>query len=177
MEYDSHDPLNSTEGNNTVLHLTLTEQKNPSVIGNLKIYFDDIPGPAGKSSPANYIIRLMARSTQWQYYIINKNSVSLSNPSISGKTNISFKGPGNVKLENGEEALLFYSDQDLPLSQVPTRKFDLVSETAGSTINTTKKSSGTKIVYKGLPNPDPPDMGTILIDGKIRPASPMYIYI
>jgi hypothetical protein len=178
MEYESHDPLNSAEDNSIALHLTLTEQKNPPVIGNLKIYVDDILGHVGKTLPANYIIRLKARTTQWQYYVINKSSVPLGHPSISGKTNTSFKGPENVTLENGEEALFFYSDQaDLPLSQVPIFRFDLVNSGAGDAANTTKESSNTRIILKGLPNPDPAHMRIVLIDGKMRATSPMYIYI
>jgi hypothetical protein len=178
MEYESHDPLNSAEDDSIALHLTLTEQKISPVIGSLKIYFDDILRNAAKTLPVNYIIRLTARTTQWQYYIINKTSVSLSNPTISGKTNISFKGPENVTLENGEEALFFYSDQvDLPLSQVPISRFDLVNSATVNAAHPTNKNSNTRIVLKGLPNPNPSDMRMVLIDGKMRTISPMYISI
>ncbi len=178
MEYSNQDPLNSGDNNSVALHLALTNKKASPEIGTLKIYFDNLPGVGNNHLPVNYIINLAARSTQWQYYIINKNAVPLGNPSISGKANIDFIGPEQVQLENGEDALFFYSGKTrLPLSQTPISKFDLVNKVTENTNNAIKTNAGTKMVFKNLPNPDPSNMGTVLIDGKIIPASPMYVYI
>lgn len=177
MDYNSQDPLNSFEGDQTILHLTLTDQKTAPIIGSLKLYFTDVISAAGKNSPVNYWIHLNARTPRWQYYIINKSALPLSNPSISSKNNIVFKGPENVLLENGETALLFYSDVGLPLSEVETYNIDLVNTVTVSTADTFKNKSATSIIIKGLPTPEPSDLGTIVIDGKNQFTSSVYIYL
>lgn len=178
MEYNSHDRLNDHEGESIILHLTLTEQNVSPVTGTLKIYFDDIINPVSKYAPVNYTISLKARSTQWQYYIINKSSLPLGNLSIGGKNNIVFKGPENVRLENGEDSLFFYSDRsDLPLSQVPINKFDLLNTVNGSAAGITKNKSSSSIIFKGLPTPEPSNIGTVVVNGKNQITSSMYIYL
>lgn len=178
MDYSSHDPLNSIEGDDTILHLTLTDQKTTHFIGSLKLYFTDIIFLSRKISPVNFSICLNSRTTQWQYYIINKGGLPLNNPSISSSDNIVFNGPENVLLENGEAAILFYTDgTGLPLSEFPTRKLSLVNSVTGSTAGTFEKKSVTRKIIQALPMPKPSNFGILVVDGKKQVTSPMYIYL
>lgn len=144
--------------------------------GIVKIYFDDLQKNLHNNTPIQYKISFEARATQWQYYFINRNAVPLNNPSITQKGTIQFEGPQQVTIQTGEKALLFTSSAaDIPLSEKPKYKFDLInkSDTAASNQNSTKG----KIIFKGLPVPDVSKIGIINTDEKSQVTSPMYIYL
>jgi len=102
----------------------------------------------------------------------------MDNPSITGKDGIAFTGPDKVILENGEPALLFSSGNTLlPLSNVPKYVFGLANAPIIINGGGVKKTGVTQTVFKGLPNPDPSRVGTVIIDGGSKVSSPMYVYI
>lgn len=176
MMYSSQDAKN--QNSKGVILLNQTQQTNtmPAFFGNLKVYLEDIKQNLSNNTPLLFEINFDARATQWQYYVINKNAVSLNNPSISGKESVAFNGPENVTLPTGEKALLFTSGTtNILLSEKPKYKFDLVNKSATSQTN--EKSSGGKVIIKGLPVPDVSRIGIIENKEQNQVTSPMYIYL
>ncbi len=97
--------------------------------------------------------------------------MQLQSPQITGKPAINFTGPQDVVLDNGQQAMLFSSGDNLiPLSIIGNNKFDLVSKPAANG----NKNAASKIIFKGLPIPDP--MRTSSAEGN-KIASKMYVYI
>lgn len=164
--YDSGDLHTTQDGGVIGLNAQLTNNERPSPLGNLRIQFDDI---VNKESYPQFRINFNARSTQWQYFIINKNAVVFDTPAI-GRSEIGFSTPQQVLIDNGEQATLFSSGDNLiPLSEVPKYKFDLV--------NNSSNSRSPKILFKGLPNPDVKRIGIVNVKGQKQFSSPMYIYL
>lgn len=172
--YSTQDNKNQNSKDSIMLNQTLETKAMSASFGNLKIYFSDIQ--KNLSAPLLFNINFEARATQWQYYVINKNAVPLSNPAISGKESITFEGPEQVTLPTGEKALLFTSNTtNILLSEKPKYKFDLINKNASS--GTNQKSSGGKVLIKGLPVPDVSRIGIIENNEQNQVTSPMYIYL
>jgi hypothetical protein len=55
--------------------------------------------------------------------------------------------------------------------------FDLVNNTNTNNNSAPKKNTAAKIIYKGLPNPDPDKIGFVKGNIKNEFSSPMYVYI
>lgn len=126
-----------------------------------------------KSGVADYAIYFTARATQWQYYVVNRRNVHFTNLVIKDKTGIRFSAPEEVIIPSGEKALFFSSNETLlPLSNVAAYCFDLLNENLTHT-----NGAAAKPIYKGLPNPDPLAMDTVIINGKEEASSPMYVYL
>lgn len=178
LTYSSNALLAPHEGNAAVLAMSLAtaDIRSNLMVGTLRIFFDDILKLNQGFQHAKYNIQFNARATQWQYYIINKSAVHLGNPSIAGKEKIIFRGPEQVTIPTGQNALLFSSGEQLiPLSELPRYKFDLVSSTSLS--GEAAKKNNSRTIFKGLPNPNPERMGIITQGGQKQLSSPMYIYI
>lgn len=166
--YDSK--LCASKGGNTfVLIPELNNEIRQNNSGTITIRFDDL---TKHPQEVSYNIEFRARSTQWNYYIINRSKVKLTNPAINGKHSaISFGGPEIEVTPDGISALKFTSGENLlPLSEIPKYKFDLVDKLNGS-------NSSMRSIYKGLPTPDPIRTSVMEINGKSGWTSPMYIYI
>ena len=173
------DSQNSVKGENGEIELSI--DYNSSIRDNslfkLSIHFDDIVTYLKTYNKVDFLVKFNSRPTQWQYYIINRSNSAINNLEIVGKTNISFSKKDNVILQNGEKALLLYSNKDLQLSEVPNNKFDLTS-TSSITIDTSLKSiNKTKTIISGLPNPIPKKLSIETINNKKKVVSPMYIYV
>ncbi|HET6991756.1 MAG TPA: hypothetical protein VFJ43_10550 [Bacteroidia bacterium] len=174
--YDSQSGSNSYQNGVLVLGENLVSLPCAKNIGSLKIYFADVLRYQNENGVSNFQIQLRARSTQWQYYVINQSALLLENPSIVGKPATGFTGPENVKIQSGQSALFFSSDTLLPLSEVPKIQFDLVNNPASSDSNSKRNNS--KIIFKGLPNPDTKHLGvTTTLNGQNLISSPMYVFI
>lgn len=173
ITFDSSSASNQNTNGTIVLAEQLEACSLASDPGVLRIYFADI---LANDYPA-YQIRLNARATQWQYYIVNKSAAVLDNPAISGKPSAGFNGPETVTIPTGQQAILFSSGDLLPLSEVPKYKFDLVNNAASDIPSPSKKSTSGKLIFKGLPNPDPGNVGIVQINGKKQTASPIYVYL
>lgn len=177
LDFDSQAASNRYEGNAVQLSQGLSKNAGTSRLGNLILRFNDILKFQNNNGFTQFDIRFAARSTQWQYFVINKSSIQLDNPAI-GKTDMDFTGPENVFIESGQQALLFSSGDNLiPLSELPKYKFNLINKPASGGNETTRKISAPKIIYTGLPNPDPGRIGMTRINGKNQVSSPMYVFI
>ena len=174
-----YDSRKVSDNNGTVLLMgTLSDTRSIQVLGNLKLYFKDIMAFLAEYGYVQFNISYKARSTQWQYYIINTSAVPLNNSGIAGKTGINFSGPETVNIATGQQALFFSSGNTfIPLSERPVQKFDLVNKPVNTGNGMLNKSPGPKIIFKGLPNPDPKWNGNVVIDTVNRVSSPMYVYV
>lgn len=174
--FDSSSTSNEYANGAVVLKENLYPYPDERYVAILKIYFRDILNNQANGAPVAFEMRLNARSTQWQYYIINRSAVPLDNPAISGKSGIKFDGPENVTIQSGQRALLFSSGANLlPLSLAPKYKFDLVNTT--TSVESAVKKSGQKVLFKGLPNADPKNIGIVNVNGKSEVSSPIYVYV
>lgn len=159
--YNSEDVVRSE--NTVQLNAQLINNDAPSATGNLKIHFSDI------ADYQQFNINFSARSTQWNYFFINKNSVLFDAPAIA-KSEFDFGTPQQVTIANGEQATMFSSGESLiPLSENPKYKFDLV--------NNSSATRSPKILFKGLPNPDVKRSDIVKVKGQKQFSSPMYIYL
>ncbi len=176
LQYSSDFDENVHTEDALLLAQKLVGSTSQSSIATIKIHFDDILNELERSGVVRYKIEMQARATQWQYFIMNRSKIQLISPEILGASEISFSGPSEVTLENGENALLFSTkDQYIKLSEIPKYQFNLVSETKFSLKNQQPKK--TKIVFNGLPNPSPERITIKTMDAKTFATSPMYIYV
>ncbi len=77
-------------------------------------------------SPIVYKVCFNSRSTYWRYFITSKYLNGLNKVEIlSHDSAISFSGPEEVTLVNGDKAFLFLSDQELPLKEFSGHVFQL----------------------------------------------------
>lgn len=175
--YDSASVTQVQGGNTLLLTGKLSEPETTMIVGNLKVRFDDLVNYTVAGQPVNFEISYAARATQWQYYVVNRNSVNLDNASVKGKDGIVFENSGSVTIETGESALLFTSGERLiPLSRFPKHRFDLVNNLSPAG-NQQATGSRSKTIIKGLPIPDPLRMGTVQLQTKSQVSSPIYIYV
>ena len=178
ITYCSQADSNLLEDNIVQLTETLSEKRTTTTLGKMVIYFDDILKCKNERDCGNFKINFNARATQWQYYIINKNKVLLNHPAVVGKLGIKFEGPENVIIETGELCMLFSSGSQLiPLNEKPIYSFDLVNEVKVLADKSGNKISTPKVVFKGLPSPDPKNMKKTLGVLNNIIISPMYVYI
>ena len=176
--YDSSSTNNRYQNNSLQLKESLSDNKDIANFGKLTIYFDDIIKYQNDEKYTQFNIEYKARATLWQYFIINKSNVVLDNPAITGKQTVDFEAPKNIVTETGQQAILFSSGNNLiPLSEVPVYMFDLVNNTNTNNNSAPKKNTAAKIIYKGLPNPDPDKIGFVKGNIKNEFSSPMYVYI
>lgn len=160
--YDSGDAENKNADNGVQLHAQFSGNATAAV-GSLRVRFDDVV-----KEVMQFQISFDARSTQWQYFVINKNGVVFDAPAIA-RSAFEFSAQ-QVVIDNGEQATLFSSGDNLiPLSEVPKYKFDLV--------NHSQNSRAPRILFKGLPNPDVKRTGIVRVNGQQEYSSPMYIYL
>lgn len=170
--YDSKN--NSSTANGFELQPELSKTAVDGPLGKLTIWFKDI-ALTGDPEKARYSLRFTARSTQWQYYVVNSSQVPLNQPLIKGMNGDAFQftGPQTVTIPNGQEALLFTSDTRLiPLSEMPKNKFSLFSRPEHTGNNVSAKP-----VFKNLPQPDPLYSDIVQVNGARQTSSPMYVYL
>ncbi|HYG51032.1 MAG TPA: hypothetical protein VD905_09010 [Flavobacteriales bacterium] len=160
---------NKNTGQTIELNPGLAEVSCMSGVGKLKVFFVDLLHFITPTTTPVFSISLAARNTQWQYYVVPKSITNAQNLQIQSKSEIEFDGPVNAITPNGEKAVLFTTGSTfLPLSEKSVYRFDLVQ--------TVNKNPG-KILFKGLPVPDPKRI-QIATQGESRQIfSPMYVYI
>lgn len=170
--YNSSDSV--TEDNTVLLNAQLSANAGTACLGKVILSFADILKAGSGQASVSFKISFQARATQWQYFIVNRNQVPLDDPFIGGKEAISFEGPVNVQTIAGEKALLFTSgNQLLPLSEEVFYRFDLLNRISCAE-NKAGKATASKIIIKGLPNPNPQWIGQLANN---QLCSPMYIYL
>lgn len=155
----------------TLCLLPENAQEPAGTLAKITLYFEDVIQLIAKGKTASYTIHFEARKTQWQYFIVSRGARAVNNLTVKHREAITFTGPDKVTIPSGEQALLFTADTLLPIMEAPVYKFDLVN-------NTEKKSGITPsatIIYKGLPNPGPENIGRSATVNHL--SSPMYVYI
>ena len=167
--------FNSNNTNTTENTLSLTPQFIPKTESNsainISIQFQDLIKLNNQDQNVNYTIHLKARNTQWSYYIINQNKHYFSNLSIQSNSDIQFDKKTNVKLPNGQKAILFSSKSySIPLSKIPKHQFDLVDKQS-------TKLKKTITVFKGLPTPTPDNIKLDQSKETTLVSSLMYVYV
>ncbi|RLJ80639.1 hypothetical protein [Pedobacter alluvionis] len=170
-----YDSSNITvDDQNIQLNQELSGNPGTNCIGKVTLRFADILKFDKDMGTVSFDIKLMARATQWQYFIINRNALPLDNLAISGKEPIDFEGPENVVMETSQNALLFSSGSKLiPLSEVPVHKFDLINHPPSNDNKTVQP----QIIIKGLPTPIPEWIGKVTDNAAEQLSSPMYVYL
>jgi len=170
-----YDSSNITvDDQNIQLNQELSGNPGTNCIGKVTLRFADILKFDKDMGTVSFDIKLMARATQWQYFIINRNALQLDNLAISGKEPIDFEGPENVVMETSQNALLFSSGSKLiPLSEVPVYKFDLINHPPSNDNKTVQP----QIIIKGLPTPIPEWIGKVTDNAAEQLSSPMYVYL
>ncbi len=143
-----------------------------NILFNVSINFNDLIALDTNKEVASYRIQFEARATQWKYYILNNTNQNLGALSIDNTSGIDFEGPVEVTLQNGEKADMFYTEKQLlALSEIPKYDFTLISTTKRNGVNRNK------ILFKGLPNPNPNTMEIHNGETQLKVVSLMYVYV
>lgn len=178
LYYDTVKVINQGETGLRDLVVKYIPQSTPPRFGTLRINFESIVNQRASGKENIFQMSFEARSTQWQYYVVNNSAVVLSNPSISGKPEVIFSEPVETKTEEGQTALLFSSGENLlALSEVPKYRFDLINKRNGTSKSGIANAGSTKTIFKGLPNPHRGRLAINTVDGKNIVSSLMYVYI
>ncbi|MBQ0788016.1 MAG: hypothetical protein KBT69_10980 [Oceanihabitans sp.] len=167
--YESNASGNSLDTNTTLLNPKVDTVSLNNEFAIIKIYFQDIM--EAPSEGQDFLIAFRSRATLWQYYIINRTAINLSSPSIQGNSDVSFSGPKQVTLQNGQQAIVFTSNQPLKLSQTPKYTFDLMDVRVENNQVISKK------IFSGLPHPNAGQLEISTENGNPVFSSPMYIYV
>jgi hypothetical protein len=164
--------------NNVQLNQELSGNAGTLCLGKVTLRFDDILKFSKQSGYTQFNIHYQARATQWQYFVINRSLVPLSNPAIAGKEPISFEGPENVLTPDGHDALLFSSGANLiPMSEQVRYKFDLINRPETTITVAGNKMVAPQVIINGLPTPVPEWIGKTVDNTNEQISSPMYIYL
>lgn len=163
LSFSSADTQNETVGNRTILRPSLNEREDSNLLGKLHIAFEDILAIANNDAPAAFAISFNARATQWCYYIVNRSSLPMNNLHIYSDADIQFSSPYDSVLPNGTKALLMTSNVLIPLSNYGKYRFNLLNND--------------KIIFKGLPNASPNQIGIDKSDGVQWATSSIYVYL
>jgi hypothetical protein len=165
--YSSGSAVSADNGSATLIPVFVPHQAVP-VFGRLQIFFDILGGADSIQFKINY----QARATEWQYYIINSSQMALESLAISGSDGISFNGPQQAVLPNGQQALLFSSGNFmLSMSEKPKYKFNLMNKSGDSEGSTALSAAA---IYMGLPGAD---RSRITVSKNNHVSSPIYVYI
>ena len=177
INYSSLDAIKIADDEKISLHPQFIQNNAAVILGTIRIYFEDLINFLSINKEPIFQIRFQARKTQWRYFIVKRGEPEPGNLMIDSKSKIGFIDAGKVTLDNGQEAFLFSSaDQLLPLSEEPRYNFDLIREPK-STGTSDFASTTNKIIFKGLPIPNPAQL-TIIQQGRSQiMASPMFIYV
>ncbi|HEU4719669.1 MAG TPA: hypothetical protein VFU15_17615 [Bacteroidia bacterium] len=175
LTFDSSNSSGTAPGNIVSLVTVFTDVGEASVTGTLTLNFSDILNYINGNSYGLFRISLTARSTQWQYYVVNRNAMQLDNPSVTEKGGMTLEGPQPATTPAGEQALLFTSGSTLlPLSEIPVYRFDLVNTPSNGAA---QKKSSPKVVFRGLPNPGASNTAANAAGSSSLVTSPMYVYV
>ncbi|WP_339923471.1 hypothetical protein [uncultured Cyclobacterium sp.] len=161
FQYSSDDELNQTENEITLLHPVFKEGQIDSAVGSLRIGLNALIPALEAGGNVHFNINFKTQSIQYQYNILN-NSGPLTEMSIASDSGIQFSGPTKVVLHNGQSAMRYDSKVLIPLRQKPEHSFDLVQDG--------------KIIFKGLPHPDPAGLYKNETDTRLLSA-PMFVYL
>lgn len=166
IQYDS---TNVTQEDALVLTPNYEDTEESLLVGAVTIRFSTIENGQAK----NLAIDFKSRSTRWIYYIINSSELKLDQPRIDAKGDITFSAPTEVTAPNGQQAMCFRSEEQIPLLQDQEFNINLMND-AGANGNNNKKS---KLVLRGVPYAVPSSTQIMQNKGKTEFASHIYVYV
>lgn len=124
--------------------------------------------------PKEFNIKLNSRKTRRDYYIINSSGVNVEHVAIEGEA--VFQKEAVRSLANGQQATPFIMQgQGMPLKRKEDFQFNLIKTEEKEGENGSVKRK--KILFKGLPQPDPCHLEIIEREGIKQFVSPIYVYI
>lgn len=135
----------------------------------ITITFDDLIRLHKTSNNVQFNIQMNARETQWNYYVINNSNQEFKQLAIQSNNEIQFSKPTTVRLQNGQNALLFSSETTkIPLKNTIQNTFNLINT------KSTLTGERTETIIKGLPIPNPQNLQ---VNNDHTIASLVYLYI
>jgi len=116
----------------------------------------------------NYLLKLQARKTTWEYYVVAKYETELEPADLRVLLDdppVTFSRQTTVTLADGSIAVPFIAGVELPLSQQPLK---------GITLRKKKGPSTPRLVIDNLPNPSVSEVIPVTGDNVI---SRVYVYV
>lgn len=123
---------------------------------------------AGKVQCRRYLLKLQARKTTWEYYVVAKYETGLAPDDLQvslDEPSVSFDRQAAITLADGSTAVPFVADSELPLSRKPLK---------GITLHKKKGPSTAKLVIDNLPNPS---VAELIPAGGDNLISRVYVYV
>lgn len=169
LSFASNRTHNDAESENIQLVETFDTTSNSQNAVSITIQFDDLLKLYTIQNPLQFSILLNARKTQWNYYIINNSNQEFKQLEIQSDPEIQFSNSTTVTLQNGQNALVFSSQNTkIPLKNSVQYHFNLINT------KTTLSGERTEIIINGLPIPNPQNLQ---VNNDLTIASLIYVYI
>ncbi len=177
LSFSSNSELNIERTDYTELMGSFTSPGHLPNLMSLQLFFDDLIRMGSHGREILLHMRLEARSIQWNYFIINNAQTKLLDLVVVSDrgTNLILERPTEVVIGNGQNALLFTTEDVLiHLSETPKANFRLIKH-PGDLLDMRFESIFKTIVK--LPNPSVEDIIVKEVGGRQIMTSNMYIYI
>lgn len=167
LVFRSNSDLNTANETSIELVSTFSASTSSPSLMSLTIYVADLLKLETDLEQSLFTINFEARPVQWCYNIINRSSLNLVRPQIISNSGFEFEGPTETVLPNGDKAMLFTSGHTMfPFEELPTSVFELKDNTPQP-----------KLIFSGLPSPNPNNVEIREKEGTLYSVSSMYVYI
>lgn len=177
VHFDSKNASNTFSNGSFNIVGKYVSKASTDFVATLQIQIKDIIKYSQQKDNLEFALNFKSRSTQWQYYIVNRSAAKLENLKVLSKNDFNFVGPKKATIPTGEEALLFSSGKHLiPLHETSKYKFNLVNEKEKG-VGVSLNNNSYTMVFSALPSPNPEMMATIIDKETKIVSSKMYIYI
>ncbi|APG64508.1 hypothetical protein LPB136_03625 [Tenacibaculum todarodis] len=143
--------------------------QNNKPLGILEFFVQDLFRTYIANSVANYAVNFKTKHTVWRYFIINNSTLKLEDVSIIQKgKGVVFKEPIQETLANGQKALVFESNNKIPLLEYSEETYQLIE-------NYNSNLGPERIIISSLPIANPKQLK--FNTSNTTYYSHMYIYI
>ncbi|CAM1362479.1 hypothetical protein [Tenacibaculum xiamenense] len=147
---------------------TFNEVADSKKVVKITFNIEDLLNNSGKS----YVLNFTAKKTQLSYAFINQSNQFYKKLYIQSVPEIKFSDANNIILENGQDAISFLSENtEIQLSERPKYQLNLCAE------NEKLGTKRNKVIYRGLPHPNPSVYQILKQENKNIIRSLMYVYI
>ena len=179
LKYSSRDiDERSADASLLVPSLAKSNALQQGEVGEISIHPADLFDPRGERVNTNFEIKIEARKTPWNYYIINVSNIKLVDPKISGRDGIEFDAPTRVSIDGNDNVLLFSSGvRRFTMSETAKHTFDLLNTVKPLEAPGITGSSASKRLVKGLPTPSTNEISILTNAGQDYACSQMYVYL
>lgn len=170
----------STRETSRTMRMTLADRKvsENGVIGQVRIYPNDLFDQNGRPSQPEFRIDMSARKTQWRYYVSTRSIKNSKNLSIKNRKGIRFDAPVEVTLTNGEASQMFSSGKQMfAIKQSIKNPFDLYDESSAQGSEYMLTNIMSKPIIRALPTPRIDTLGIDTDKGAGVVYSPMYVQV